>query len=38
MTNKHFYRAIIIRLFCVVAVTITGTYLFFVKGQVFGAP
>jgi PAS domain-containing protein len=33
MTNKHFYRAIIIRLICIVGLTIVVSYLFFVKHQ-----
>ncbi|KPL14472.1 MAG: hypothetical protein AMS26_10615 [Bacteroides sp. SM23_62] len=33
MTNKHFYRAIIIRLICIVGLTIAVSYLFFVKHQ-----
>ena len=33
MTNKHFYRAIIIRLVCIVGLTIAVSYLFFVKHQ-----
>ena len=33
MTNKHFYRAIIIRFICIVGLTIAATYLFFVGHQ-----
>ncbi len=35
MTNKHFYRAIIFRLFAMIGLTIAGSYLLFVGHQVF---
>ena len=35
MTNKHFYRAIIFRLFSMVGLTIAGSYMLFVRHQIF---
>ena len=35
MTNKHFYRAIIFRLFSVVGLTFTGAYFMLVRHQLF---
>ena len=34
MTNKHFYRAIIFRVICIVGLTITMSYLMFVRHQI----
>ena len=33
MTNKHFYRAIIIRLICIIGLTVALSYLLFIKHQ-----